>query len=124
MGRRVWTVLGPIDSDRLSHFEYEHLFLDMMPIYFQLPEPASQRKFARLPVSLETLGWIRFNPYSNEDNLRLEDEEMMIEEVLSFRDTGGQKIVDVTSVALGRDPEALIRVSLRTGVNLIACRIC
>jgi hypothetical protein len=64
----------------------------MMPIYFQLPEPASQRKFARLPVSLETLGWISFNPYSNEDNLRLEDEEMMIEEVPSFRDAGDRQL--------------------------------
>ena len=121
MTGKASTVLGPIDSGMLGiSLTHEHLFIDEVSVYFQLPEQATQRRFARQPVSLETLDWVRFNQYSNEDNLRLDDEDMMTEEALRFKNAGGNTIVDTTSIGLGRDANALKRLSLRTGLNVIA----
>jgi phosphotriesterase-related protein len=50
----------------------------------------------------------------------LDDEELMIEEASKFKAAGGSTIVDATSNGLGRNPEALRRISSRTGLNIIA----
>lgn len=118
---KALSVLGPIDPDKLGvTLTHEHLFIDEVPVWLQLPEETSQRWFSRQAVSLETLAWVRFHPYSNEDALRLDDEEMMADEALRFRDAGGNTIVDATSTGLGRDVHALKKLSLRTGINVIA----
>jgi predicted metal-dependent phosphotriesterase family hydrolase len=49
----------------------------------------------------------------------LNDGALAIEEVAAYRAAGGRSIVDVTSVGLGRAPEALRRVSEATGVHII-----
>ncbi len=74
---------------------------------------------ARSPLSLENLAWVRFHPCLNEDNLRLDDEEMMVEESSRFKNAEGRTIVDATSIGIGRNPEALKRISTRTGLNII-----
>jgi len=122
MAGKAWTVLGPIEPSQLGiTLVHEHLLIDEVPAAFELPAQASQRILARQPVSLELLGWLRTNgSISNEDNLRLDDEEVMAEEILRFKYAGGRTIVDATSIGLGRDPEGLRRLSLRTGLNVIA----
>ena len=49
----------------------------------------------------------------------LHDEALAVEEVGAFRDAGGATIVDCTSEGLGRQPEALRRVSEATGVHIV-----
>src|SRR4051812_7204365 len=49
----------------------------------------------------------------------LNDGALAIQEVAAFRAAGGRSIVDVTSVGLGRAPEALLRVSEATGVRIV-----
>ena len=120
MHGKAWTVLGPIEPSQLGiTITHEHLLIDEVPVYFQLPEQATQRMLSRHPVTLDILGWLRFNPDFNEDNLRLDDEDMMAEEIIRFRLAEGRTIVDATSVGLGRDAAGLRRLSLRTGINLI-----
>jgi phosphotriesterase-related protein len=121
MKGKAWTVLGPIDPNKLGiTLVHEHLFIDEVPSYFQFPETATLRKIAYQPLSLEILGWVRFNPNGNQDNMRLDDEDMMAKEILRFKCVGGSTVVDATNVGLGRDPEAGRRLSARTGINVIA----
>jgi phosphotriesterase-related protein len=49
----------------------------------------------------------------------LNDEALAVQEVTAFRDAGGRTIVDVTSIGLGRQPEALRRVSQETGLQIV-----
>lgn len=49
----------------------------------------------------------------------LHDEALAVREVTAFRAAGGGTIVDVTSIGLGRRPDALRRVSRETGVHIV-----
>lgn len=49
----------------------------------------------------------------------MNNEELVIRDLTRFASSGGGCIVDVTSAELGRDPEALRRVSLATGLPLV-----
>jgi len=49
----------------------------------------------------------------------LNDEDIAVEELLLFKKAGGDSIVDLTNHGLKRNPEALKRISERTGVNVI-----
>jgi phosphotriesterase-related protein len=117
---KAWSVRGPIDPSELGFtLTHEHFLCDATT-YFELPEQTSERTLALSPVTLENLAWVRFHPYLNKDNLRLDDENMMVEEATRFKDAGGRTIVDATSNGIGRNPEALKRISMRTGLNIIA----
>ena len=118
---KVRTVLGLIDpSDLGVTLPHEHLFIDES-IYFVSADEPTRKALARQPLGLENLGLVRFNPDINIDNLRLDDEDMMVKEVTRFKLAGGNTIVDGTpGYGLGRDIEALRRLSIRTGVNVIA----
>jgi phosphotriesterase-related protein len=49
----------------------------------------------------------------------LNDESLMTAEVAAYREAGGGTIVDVTSIGLGRRPEALRRMAQRSGVHIV-----
>lgn len=60
-------------------------------------------------------------PFASQDqDLRLYDVEAAIEEVESFKRAGGNTIVEMSTVEMGRDPTNLERISDATGVNIIA----
>ncbi len=78
------------------------------------------------PVASGTLGVTLPHEHLFIDLLReyranglLHDEALAIEEVRRFREAGGATIVDCTSEGLGRQPEALRRVSEATGVGIV-----
>ena len=47
------------------------------------------------------------------------DEELAILELGSFASRGGRTLVDLTLPAIGRNPEALARISAATGINIV-----
>jgi len=49
----------------------------------------------------------------------LDDEELAIEELARFKAAGGGTVCDPTNIGLKRDPEALVRLSRATGVNIL-----
>ena len=74
---------------------------------------------AQQPVGLGTIGWIHYHRSDNIENLDLNDEEVAIKEASLFYRAGGKTIVDLTNLGLGRDPQALARISRATGLNII-----
>lgn len=114
----VQTVEGLIDSKELGiTLMHEHLYIDRSHLWEEPNGPA--KHFANLPVTMDILGRLRLNPYDNKDNGLMVDEEVAVKEAKEFYHFGGGTIVDVTPVALGRDPKALYRLSRRTGLNII-----
>lgn len=115
----VQTVLGPVSLSELGPTTtHEHLYLDFSAMYRPAQDSPS-RELADAPITLENLGWIRRNYYSNHFNLQLMDPDTTIEEVGIYRDAGGGAIVDATTVGIGRNPEALARISRESGVHII-----
>ncbi len=53
-------------------------------------------------------------------DLTLDDEDAAARELAAFREAGGGAVVEMTTVDYGRDVAALQRVSMRSGVHVIA----
>ncbi|MDQ6817208.1 MAG: hypothetical protein M3018_07350 [Actinomycetota bacterium] len=49
----------------------------------------------------------------------VDDEALAIEEAKHFRAKGGNAIIDPTNIGLGRNPEALLRISEATGLHIL-----
>jgi phosphotriesterase-related protein len=60
-------------------------------------------------------GWDIFRTY---DSI-LDDEEVATSELAALVSAGGQTIVDCTNVGIGRQPEALMRISRSANVNIV-----
>ena len=119
MKGKAQTVLGPVNPNRLGiTHTHEHILIDFQR-FFHEPEEASEKALARAPITLENLGWIRYNWTSNIDNMEMLNEETAIEEVSFYVRSGGATIVDATSIGIGRDPLALTRIARATGLNIV-----
>ena len=113
------TVLGPVSPQSLGKTStHEHLLIDFVCM-FREPKVASEIKLAYEPVDLTNLGWVRYDPFRNLDNLRLVDEQTIINEVGLFKRAGGGTIIDATTIGIGRDPLGLARISRATSVNVV-----
>jgi predicted metal-dependent phosphotriesterase family hydrolase len=89
--RAIQTVRGPIQADQLGvTLPHEHL-------YDQLWETPGRNDYAG----------------------QLEDDEVLYDEVLAFKNLGGQSIVECTVPGIGRSPEKLLRMSERTGIHIV-----
>ena len=119
MKGKVQTVLGPIKGEELGiTLVHEHLLVDATCAFME-PSDSREEHLAHEPVSLDNIGDIRFAPRSNIDNLCMFDEDKIINEVLLYKLAGGNTIVDVTPLTLHRDPDAMVRISKATGINVV-----
>ena len=116
---KVQTVLGLINPDELGVTSmHEHLIIDFT-VVFQKPEDLIGRTKSYQPVSMQNLGWVRYDPFRSFTNLSLKDEVTAVEEVKKFVASGGQSIVDTTSVGINRSPESLALISRMSGANIV-----
>jgi phosphotriesterase-related protein len=136
MAGQVMTVRGPKAPDELGFIlMHEHLFIDLrrghlphplevtvpgrsQPIATSEDFPATELAIWEAPLTISNLRLAqKGGPVS--DQWVLADESLAVQEALEFKDRGGGTIVDVTSIGLKRDPEALRRVSATTGLNVV-----
>jgi phosphotriesterase-related protein len=116
---KVQTVIGLIDPSELGiTLAHEHLLSDGSCTFIE-PQIASERALAHRPVSVDILWWVRYHMNQNLDNLLQTDEQEAIEELAHFRFAGGASVVELTSCGIGRDPQALSRISRATNVHVI-----
>ncbi|MFC2008827.1 phosphotriesterase [Chloroflexota bacterium] len=119
---KVQTVLGLIEPEKLGiTLPHEHFLVDQTlgGVFFVEPERLSERALAYQPVSLENLTWVRYHTKDSLDNQTLNDIDTAVKEATLFKLEGGCSIVDQTNKGLGRDPQALARISRATGLNII-----
>jgi phosphotriesterase-related protein len=126
---KILTVKGPISPEQLGQtLMHEHIFIDFtVPVdtaagwqYASRTKPTGATEVAlyNAPLTMDLLGAVTQGA-PNRDNWLLNDEKLAIDEVRRFQAAGGNTIVDVTSIGLKRDPEALLRVSQATGMNVV-----
>jgi phosphotriesterase-related protein len=115
----VMTVRGPVAASDLGPvLPHEHIFIDLN---CYVDELARHRALPIVdePVSLANLKIVKNDPYANRDNCLLDDPELMISELMEFKDAGGGTVVDLTNADLGPQPEKLVEVSERTGLHIV-----
>jgi phosphotriesterase-related protein len=115
------TVLGDIDASAMGvTLPHEHLVCDSS-VWLQPPADAFGAEMAAAAPSLDNLWWMRQFPNSNPSVLRLTDEDATIAELAAFTSHGGSTIVELTCAdGLGRDVQALGRISRGSGVHVVA----
>ncbi|MFO7590718.1 MAG: phosphotriesterase-related protein, partial [Acidimicrobiia bacterium] len=112
-------VLGPIPRDELGiTLVHEHILFDVSD-YWNEPSEATRVARSGLPVSIETLADLRFDPFLVRDNLIQGDVDVAVAELQALVALGGRTIVDASNVSMGRDASALQRVARRTGLNVV-----
>jgi len=116
---KVQTVQGLIGPNELGiTLPHEHILVDGR-MYFLEPKRLSDKHRAYEPIRLDNLNWVLHHIYNCYDNLFIDDENLAVKELMLYKAAGGKSIVDLTPQSLGRDPDALLRISRVTGLNII-----
>ena len=120
---KIQTVLGLISPGDLGiTMMHEHLINDTtswLKTTFNESEDSFEREMLNHPVTMDILWWLRYHPFQNYDDCQLLDEEIAIDEVLRYKEVGGNSIVDPTITGVAPNPLAVARISHATGVNII-----
>ena len=115
----VATVRGPVPAERLGvTLIHEHILNDCT-CWWRGRDPAFASPIRDLPVSPGILSRLKNDPFANRDNCALTDEALAVSELMQFAAEGGATVVDPTCRGIGRNPEALVRISEATGLNIV-----
>jgi len=113
----VHTVHGPIAAEELGPTSmHEHLWSDANALRTAPREPYPDD----LRVTIENLGFVRWNLLALEDNLRLDDPALAVRELAPVRELGGAGIVDLTVNGLGERVEMLPEIARAAGLHVMA----
>ncbi|ACZ84993.1 phosphotriesterase family protein [Streptosporangium roseum] len=126
---RAVTVTGDVAPDSLGTvLPHEHLLSDFRTpgdtdeswaaAGRVRPVTASRLRLYRAPLTMDLLGEVGMGA-PNRDNRLLGDGELSADEAAAFKLAGGDTLVDVTTIGLGRDPTGLRRISEVTGLNIV-----
>jgi len=113
------TVCGLIESKNLGKLLHnEHILTDQTSL-LKKPSQSNEKEIFNKSLTPETLGWIRHHGFQNINNSKITNIDTAISELMLYKQFGGDSIVDVTSVGLGRDPIGLEKISKSTNINII-----
>jgi phosphotriesterase-related protein len=117
----IRTVLGEVDAGELGVVSiHEHLTTDVDCYRRERPDVLAEAGDVPGPLRAESLGHLRRRGYFlSQDNCRL-DPEHAAADLDAYRAGGGGAVVEVTGRGAGRDIPAMVRLSERTGVHVIA----
>jgi phosphotriesterase-related protein len=119
MPDQVMTVLGPIAPEELgATLSHEHLLFDLRALWEQ--PPAERAHLADAEPTLENRDEIARDLYHSRPTLFLDDPVIAAEEAARFKAAGGGSIVDVTTIGLAPNPDALRQISRATGLHVAA----
>ncbi len=112
----IHTVLGEIAPEELGRTSMHEHVLDDARVWY---EPPREDPPVDASMTMENLGFVRWNLVSLEDNLILDDPDLAIRELAEVPKVGGSAIVDLTTVGLGRRVAELPRISRESGVHIL-----
>jgi len=113
----VETVLGPIAAAQLGVTSmHEHLLLDARILHAPSREPPPDDP----RVTIENLGFVRWNLLALEDNLVLDDAALTVRELGLAAAEGQRAVVDLTAWGLGPQPARLPEIARATGMHVVA----
>ena len=119
MSGLVHTVLGDVQPHSLGlTLPHEHLLVRVEGWAIP-PRDEDEARFAHAPVSVDLLAELHRRALSNLDNCRLDDVDVLENELRLYAAAGGGALADLTLPALGRDPLRVRELSRATGVQVV-----
>lgn len=113
----IETVLGPVTASDLGVVATnEHVLSDSR----HLVRPAADGSTLPGPVTLETLGELRWNAMAMADNLTLDEPDLAVTELRAAGEAGLGAIVEATSWGMGPRHAELPEISRRSGIHIVA----
>jgi phosphotriesterase-related protein len=120
LSARVVTVRGDIAPEALGRtLAHEHLVWDATCWARAEPRELGLAAQVRQPVRLDNRGHVVYHNFYYRDNLVQMDVAVAAKEARRFKLAGGSTICDVTNIGIGRDPRALHRISVETGLHIV-----
>ncbi|MBC8014788.1 MAG: phosphotriesterase [Sporomusaceae bacterium] len=128
MPQKIMTVCGPIPPEQLGFTSmHEHIFSDCSMFRSRVRKtcfPLSHRVIKpEDKVTLENRSELRHDIVLSLDNMKLDDKEMMVNEVAGFKASGGHSIVEVSAPGIRSSSDDLIairQISEESGVHVVA----
>ena len=112
------TVNGPIKKKEIGFtLMHEHIFCDL-----RKPENRNNFLNKKEEITIDNRFEINYYQNDNQQNLILDDYEKAVDELNSFREFGGNTIVELSTIGLNPEPKKLSKISQETGVNIIIGR--
>lgn len=116
---KIMAVRGAFSPHKLGiTLSHEHLLNNALS-WFTEPTDVSKKILADAPITIETLGMLRTDVTISKDNLKLDNVNDAITELVAYKISGGNSIVEVTLPGVGRAPQALKKISEVTKINII-----
>ncbi len=113
----VRTVRGDVDPGDLGiALVHEHLHMDCTPLLAAHGYQAAPEHGAFDAAAAAECRW---NPGAHPDNYRFTEFEPVLEDLCDLAALGGGTVVDATPLDLGRDPDALLRLSWESGLHVV-----
>ncbi|MGE4428223.1 MAG: phosphotriesterase [Solirubrobacteraceae bacterium] len=113
----IETVLGPIPAEELGRTSmHEHLICDVRALRSPATEPTPDDP----RVTLENLGFLRYNALALADNLVLGDPDLAVRELARVVTPGQRTVVDPTVWGFGGPSPDLPAISRASGVQVVA----
>jgi len=113
----IQTVLGPVDAGALGSVSmHEHLLTDASA----LQRPGVEELDPSRLVTAELATALRWSQLALADNLRLDDLDLLSDELVIGAGAGLGSAVDLSSLGFGPDAERLPELSRRSGVHIVA----
>lgn len=114
----IITVTGRINKKDLGiTLPHEHLFVDIRFIYKSSND--FYKKQISSKITMENLHLLKYNPAFLRDNLIINEENVIKNELIKYRESGGKTIVEQSSIGAGRSPLRIKRISEETGVKIV-----
>ncbi|MDO9498473.1 phosphotriesterase [Falsiroseomonas sp.] len=118
MAGYVQTVLGAVPPESLGPtLMHEHVLCDITPP--SLRQATASRPELVQPITLSSRYDIDYGRHPHAGKTVMLDRELAVTELEMFRAEGGASMVEMTIGGLAPDPEGLVEVSRRTGVQLV-----
>ena len=112
---RAQTVNGPVEKSDLGFtLMHEHIFCD-------LRKPRQRNGFLNNNEEITIDNRFEVDYYQNKNlqNIILDEYEKAVDELISFREFGGNTIVELSTIGLNPEPKKLSKISQETGVNIV-----
>ncbi|MDO5424777.1 MAG: phosphotriesterase [Eubacteriales bacterium] len=120
--KKITTVCGDIAPEELGYTDmHEHIMFNGADMGAKCKPFMPQNLPVNYddPVSLENIGLLKRNFPLVLDAMNLEDEEAMTGEVMEYKESGGQAMVELSVPGIRLDVAAVKRISEKTGVHVI-----
>lgn len=113
----IQTVLGPVEAAALGSVSmHEHLLTDASA----LQRPGVEALDPDQPVTADLAAALRWSQLALADNLRLDDLDLLADEVAGGARAGLGAVVDLSSLGFGPDHARLPELARRGGVHVVA----